>query len=874
MPDSIDIFPWNDNFDTGIHIIDQQHQQLVILLNKLATHLAFIDDNFELDLIITELSNYILYHFDTEESIWTHYLKDDSLEIEHLANHADFILKVEELKAIKECVSTNVIVEDTLDFLTRWLVSHILQSDRYLAFIIIACQNGLALEAAKALAKQQMRETSLVELILSIYSSLSANTLRLIHELNEHKRAEAALKQESAKNLALLHNSSDGIHIVDLSGNIVEASDAFFKMLGYQRSEIIGTNIHKLDAQFTAIELLEQIQNQYNCQKSTRFESLFCRLNSTIINVEITGYPLELDNVPMMFYSARDITERKITEQILRGNEQRLRLAMNVTKMGVWEYNFPNDRLYWSPELFQILGVSPFEPTLEKFKKFVHPDDVDAVMKEMDDAVLQSRIFSIDYRVIKANGSIAWIADRAEFHFDKSGHPLNAIGTAHDITDKKLFEEQLWQHANYDSLTGLPNRRLFYNRLAQNITECQRSKKSLALLFLDLDRFKDINDTLGHTFGDELLKKCAKRLLNCISENDSISRLGGDEFTVIMNNLDNTHSIEQLAKQFLDTLYEPYHLEEEISYISVSIGISIYPQDTLDQEQLIKYADQALYAAKNQGRNQYCFFAPYMHENAENKIYLINALRVALQLNQFEVYFQPIVDFNTGKIRKAEALIRWHLTNSKTISPTEFIPIAEETGLIHDIGDFVFEEAVKFVAEIRQHYIPDFQVSINKSPVQFRSSNSCQLDWPNRLSELGLARDCIVVEITEGLLLDDTQNNSKDKLLHFRDVGIQVAIDDFGTGYSALSYLQKFDIDYLKIDQSFVRNLQIGSNDHALCEAIVVMAQKLSIKVIAEGVETQTQHDLLKKIGCDFGQGNYWSQAIPKKQFIAEYVDR
>jgi diguanylate cyclase (GGDEF)-like protein/hemerythrin-like metal-binding protein/PAS domain S-box-containing protein len=869
---SIDIFPWNDSFDTGIHIIDQQHRQLINLLNKLTGHLAFFDDAFKLNQIITELSNDTVYYFDTEESIWADYLKDDSLEVQHQRSHASFIEKIEELKAIKYTVSSDV-AEEILAFLTQWLASHILQSDQHMACIVIACQKGIDLEAAKELAKQQMLGTSSVDLILSIYSSLSFNTLRLMRELNEHRKAEAALKKESAKNIALLHNSSDGIYVVDLSGNIIEVSDPFCTMLGYQRTDILRKNINNWDAQFTAVELLEQIQRQYKSQKPTKYESLFRLLDTKIIHVEITGYPLDLDNIPAMFYSARDITERKKIEQALHENEQRLRLAMSVTKMGVWEYNFSDDRLYWSPELFMILGVPPFEPTLEKFQKIVHPDDLDAVLQEMNEAAIQHRPFSIDYRFLKGDGSIGWIADRAEFQFDKSGNPIKAIGTAHDITDKKLSEEQLWQQANYDPLTGLPNRRLFYNRLEQEINDCQRNKKSFALFFLDLDRLKDVNDSLGHALGDELLKESARRLLNCFKDKDSVSRLGGDEFTIIIGELYDASYLDKIAAKFLSALCEPYHFDEEILYISASIGISVYPNDTNDQGLLIKYADQALYAAKSQGSNQYCFFAPYMQSNFEHKHRLIKDLRVALQLNQFEVYFQPIVDFYTGKINKAEALIRWHHPSNIMISPSEFIPIAEETGMIHEIGDFVFNESIKFVAEIRQHYLPNFQVSINKSPVQFQSTNSCQIYWPDQLYRLGLSNDCIVVEITEGLLLDEAKSTSKDKLLRFRDVGIQVAIDDFGTGYSALSYLQKFDIDYIKIDQSFIRNLQIGSNELALCEAIVVMAHKLSIKVIAEGVETQSQCDLLKEIGCDFGQGYYWSKPIPKEKFIAECIE-
>jgi EAL domain-containing protein (putative c-di-GMP-specific phosphodiesterase class I) len=368
--------------------------------------------------------------------------------------------------------------------------------------------------------------------------------------------------------------------------------------------------------------------------------------------------------------------------------------------------------------------------------------------------------------------------------------------------------------------------------------------------------------------GDVLLKEAAHRLSGCVRETDTVARLGGDEFTIILNELDDLSTIERVASSILSKLAEPFHLGSKIAYVSASIGVTLYPEDATSIEALLKNADQAMYAAKNKGRNRYSYFTPTMQLAAQTRMQITNDLREALIGNQFWIAFQPIVELGNGKICKAEALIRWQHPQRGLISPADFIPIAEDTGLIVDIGEWVFREVTKQVSIWRKSYHPEFQISINKSPVQFRDENSAYINWPDQLQQLGLPGQSIVVEITEGMLMDasDAINN---KLLVFRDAGIQVSLDDFGTGYSSLSYLKKFDIDYLKIDQSFTRNLTPDSEDMALCEAIIVMAHKLDMKVIAEGVETLEQRDLLIAAGCDYGQGYFFSKPISANEFEA-----
>ena len=432
-----------------------------------------------------------------------------------------------------------------------------------------------------------------------------------------------------------------------------------------------------------------------------------------------------------------------------------------------------------------------------------------------------------------------------------------------DITDKKKSDEIIWRQANYDSLTGLPNRNMFYDRLSHDIKNTSRAGKRLAVLFIDLDRFKEVNDSLGHSVGDALLVEAAKRLSGCVRETDTVARLGGDEFTIILSGINDQRCAEMIIQMILLELAKPFHLNAKLAYVSASIGVTFFPDDAGTADSLMKNADQAMYAAKNNGRNCWSCFTSNMQAATEIRSKIAYELRNALRDRQLYLLYQPIVELATGNVYKAEALIRWQHPERGTIYPAEFIRIAEETNLITDIGDWVFKQAVSQVALWRASFGTDFQISINKSPKQFINKMS---DWVDHLSGLGLNGQSIIVEITENLLLDVHELVVK-KLLNFRDAGVQVAIDDFGTGYSSLSYLKEFDIDYLKIDRSFISNLDSESNDSILCEAIITMAHRLGMKVIAEGVETDSQKQLLMAMGCDYGQGYFFSKPLTVDKF-------
>jgi len=446
-----------------------------------------------------------------------------------------------------------------------------------------------------------------------------------------------------------------------------------------------------------------------------------------------------------------------------------------------------------------------------------------------------------------------------------------------DITEKNKKDEIILSQANYDQLTGLPNRNLFKSRLELEIKKSYCNELVLTVLLLDLDNFRDINDTLGHDKGDELLREVALRIRSCVDQSATVARLGGDEFAVILTDYADNHLyVETLARKVIQEVNKPFNFSQsEIShYISTSIGIASYPQDGVDMKSLIKHADQAMYEAKLQGRSRFCYFTASMQQEAHEKMLLIHDLRQAIANNELHVYYQPILELSSGCIVKAEALLRWKHPLRGMISPATFIPLAEESGLIVEIGEMVFKRSIALIDQWRQEYGHIIQISVNVSPIQFKYMNSGR--WFDLLSQMGLPGNCINMEITEGLLLKDS-SVVQGYLLEFHNNGIEVSIDDFGTGFSSLSYLKKFDIDYLKIDRSFINQLIDNATDRALVEAIIVMAHKLDIKTIAEGVETKEQQDLLIHFGCDYVQGFLYSIPIAQQAFgqlLVEQNDR
>ncbi len=445
-----------------------------------------------------------------------------------------------------------------------------------------------------------------------------------------------------------------------------------------------------------------------------------------------------------------------------------------------------------------------------------------------------------------------------------SGQVERYVCLLSDISDRKQSEETISRYANFDPLTCLPNRRLLQERMAQEILRSRRSGVGFALIFIDLDRFKDVNDTFGHYMGDLLLQQTAERLLSVVRATDTVARLGGDEFTILLTEINDARDVDLLAPKILATLNEPFELQGEYVLGGASMGITLYPHDAVTEDMLFKHADQAMYRAKQEGRGRYCFFTRDMQEAAEGRMRMHQDLLSAVRLGQFELFYQPIVEATLvgSRLKKFEALMRWRHPVRGMVPPFQFVALAEELGLIKKLGDWVLEASLKQLVEWDARGHAGVQVSINKSPRQFGQHADDTREWLAMIRDYGIDPQRITIEITEGVLLDERPHVA-DQLKRYRDAGVSIAVDDFGTGYSALSYLKRFPIDYVKIDRSFISDLEDDSNDRNLVEAIIVMCHKLDMWVVAEGVETLVQRNMLQEMGCDYMQGYLFGRPEP-----------
>ena len=584
-------------------------------------------------------------------------------------------------------------------------------------------------------------------------------------------------------------------------------------------------------------------------------------------NFGFVGLLLTLSAAYMLRRLENALVQQRAVADSLRSSEESLRqIAAQVPGM-VYRWHFDNQGqptfVYVSPGAQALLGLSPDDLLADGWRvhRMVTPDDRARLAHALSRAQVDGAALTTEFRVSLADGSEKWIhLSSSEVSRDADGMVHNGIMV--DITERKASEALVWQQAHFDALTGLPNRRMLRDRLAQAMAQSRRNQQPMALMLIDLDHFKEVNDTLGHDRGDQLLVEAARRIRECLAHEDIVARMGGDEFTVVLPTLNNEVQADLAAQRIIASLGAAFMLGPERAYVSASIGITLYPDDADSIESLLKHADQALYVAKDAGRNRFRYFTRALQDQAQLRMRLANDLRSALRLQQFKVEYQPIVDLRNGRIHKAEALIRWHHPERGLISPALFIPIAESTGLIGDIGDWVFRTAALQVQQWRKQIDPSFQISVNRSPVQFRSDAEARPAWEAHLAQLGLAGDSIVVEITEGLLLD-TGPGVAEQLLALRAAGIPVSLDDFGTGYSSMAYLQKYDIDFLKIDRSFVSGMDQGLTSRTLCKAMILMAHELGMQVIAEGVETEEQRDWLAQAGCDYAQGYLFARPMP-----------
>lgn len=547
----------------------------------------------------------------------------------------------------------------------------------------------------------------------------------------------------------------------------------------------------------------------------------------------------------------------------LRESEDRFRTLTASSPIGVFQTDADGQYMYVNTRWREITNIFDIYLTQEAWVKSLHPEERFGVLTKWKEAVSKGEEFRLEYRLLRDDGTEVNVICHAKPLHDSAGLPSGYLGSLSDISELKSVQSQLEQLALYDPLTKLANRHLFRNRLEKAIKNCHRSQAKLAILFLDIDHFKKINDTMGHDQGDELLRAIAHRLRFCTRPGDTVARMGGDEFTILVPEIQHAHEADAIARKVLDVLKVPIRLTGTEVIITTSIGITVGLDDADDANTLLKNADLAMYRAKAHGRDNYQFFSNEMNVELTRQLALEGELRQALQQNQFQLYFQPQIDLVNDRLVGFEALLRWVHPQKGFIPPSEFIPVAEDSGLILPLGEWVLRTACEHIRIFRERgLLPENgHVAVNLSPRQFHDPNLLTV-IRDLLQTTGIRSNELEIEITESLLMTNVENTIV-TLNELKELGIILAIDDFGTGYSSLNYLKRLPIHILKVDRSFVMDIPNDVDDMEITAAVIAMAHKLGLKVVAEGVEQEAQADFLKDNLCDFVQGYFYGKPMP-----------
>jgi diguanylate cyclase (GGDEF)-like protein/PAS domain S-box-containing protein len=523
-----------------------------------------------------------------------------------------------------------------------------------------------------------------------------------------------------------------------------------------------------------------------------------------------------------------------------------------------------NPMVYANPAFKQITGYDIAE-ALGRNLSFLHGEDCDQPgLDTIRSAIRQQKMEHAVIRNYRKDGSLFWNELTISPVKNPAGEVTHFVSIMDDITDFKAYQEQLEYQANYDELTGLINRNLLSDRFDQAINAAQRDQKEVCIFFMDLDNFKVINDTMGHSAGDELLKVISERLLHCARSGDTVARYGGDEFVLIFPKIAKMEDAALIAERIIAEISQPIQVKEHTLQGTVSIGIGFYPHDGLDKEALLQHADAAMYHAKDKGRNRFCFYTEALNQRLQQRLTLEGDLHQALKEEQFMVYYQPKVDLRTGKISGVEALLRWHHPEKGIIPPDQFIPLAEDTGLILPIGEWVLRTACCQAKAWQEAGLTDISMAVNVSPKQLHESPFDKM-IAGVLAQSGLAARYLDLEVTEGAVMQEPEKIAV-TLTRLKQIGVRLSMDDFGTGYSSLSYLKRFPFDHLKIDKAFINDIPTDEGDVTLVLTIIAMAHNFKLKVIAEGVETQAQMDFLRQKNCDEIQGYFFSRPLPAKE--------
>ncbi|PLS87591.1 MAG: GGDEF domain-containing protein [Actinobacteria bacterium] len=700
-------------------------------------------------------------------------------------------------------------------------------------------------------------------------------------DVGERKVAEEKLRESEERFRQLFDQSVDALLVHDEAGRMVYCNEEACRSLGYSREELLSLSVADFATNLLSEDEKRVLRGGTLWERAAASEpgggaegvhhGEHRRKDGTTFPVEVHVGTVNYGNRPMILASARDVTERNRAEEKLRESEERFRsLVQNASDL-ITVLAADGTVLYESPAIEGMLGYGPEDLIGKNALDLIHPDDAPRVMRAFS-RLSEERGANpyVEYRFRRADGS--WR------HLESSGANLleepsvgGIVVNTRDVTERKTLEERLKHQALHDPLTGLPNRALLLDRLGHALDRADRTEACVAVLFLDLDDFKVVNDSLGHEAGDDLLVAAARRLETCLRPGDTLARLGGDEFVVLLEDVGGRGEATGVATRIAEALREPFLLgAHEEAFVSVSIGVALTSggEDRTGSlpDDLLRWADVAMYDAKRKGKAHHAVFDPSMDARALERLRLGADLRRAAERGEFRVHYQPEVELSTGRVVGFEALMRWEHPEQGLVPPGRFIPVAEETGMIIPIGRWVLEEAcrqAKKWCEGRPNG-PPLAMSVNLSARQFAHPDLAR-DVARALGESGLDPGCLVLEITESAVMEDARSTI-DTLEELESLGVGLAIDDFGTGYSSLSYLRRFPVDYLKIDRSFVDGIEEDSGDAVLVSGIVDLAHALGLSVVAEGVETEGQLGLLRGMGCDLAQGYHFSRPMPGEE--------